>query len=210
LLSRHTTWNRDCNSGSLAAFVASFSWLGRSIVAGLLWYHGKRSREIERMTALRGEIKANLIYQEKLSDHSRTDALIARVEFTPDFKFFVPIYRDDVVFDVVKIDITTLPPDPINEVVDYYNKSNGLDVIMARLEEPRFDGLEISRKVNVLRAVRDTAEDVFLAGRLAIAKLDDQIARSNFQKWLLTGLATATAVLGGVELYRLTASLWAF
>jgi len=197
-------------TGSLAAAIAAFSWLGRSIVEGLLWYYGKRSREIERMIALRGEIKANLIYQNELQDPVRTETLIERLKSSTDYKFFVPIYREDIVFDVVKADITTLPPGPINEIVDYYNKSNGLDVIMSRLEERRFEKLETSRKVGVLIAIRDTAKDVCSAGELAIAKLESQIERSNFHVWLLAGSATLTVLLGGVGLYKLANAIIGF
>lgn len=193
--------------GSIAALVGAASWLGRSAVAGFLWYFGKRSREIERMIALQAEIKTNLPFQASIANDEFVRNVHHRLDKDQSYRFFVPVYREDIVFDTIKKDITDLPAGPIDDVVDYYNQSNGLDVILTRLEEPRFESFDVERRKSIVTALSNAAEGVIKSGNKAISTLEAQIVRSLFQKYLLLGLAGFVVLLGLVAAYRIYAAI---
>lgn len=181
-------------ASGVAAVVGSASWLGKSAVSGFLWYFNRRSREIERMVALHAEITANLVFQKNLADPRTVENMRKAIEADAHHRFFIPLYKEDVVFDRLKIDITDLPEEPIDEVIDYYNRSNGLDVVMERMESERYETLSAARRIRIIESLSDLAVDTVASGNAALAVLELQMHRSGVQKYALLGIAVLCAV----------------
>lgn len=194
-------------AGAIAAAVGSLSWLGKSAVSGFLWYYGKRSKEIERMIALHAEISANLSFQRRIGAPAALDSMREALRANPRHKFFIPLYREDIVFDRLKTDITDLPADPIDEIIDYYNLSNGLDIVLERMETKRFEIFAAERRIKIVEAVSQMAIDTVTSGEAALRALSRQIHRSGVQKYALMGVCFFAAVIAATALFRIVDSI---
>lgn len=181
--------NATLAAAILAAIIGVVGWLVKSLVSAVLHYHRKYTAEIELMTALKAEIFSNTESEKTFSDPALLDTLRNAYAANAKHKLYVPLYRQNIVFDVVKQNISAIPEAPMNAVIKYYNVNGGFDVSLARLEDKRFEGLPNDRKIKVFESVMQTAAQAVLLGEEAITALVGEIASKKRRQLFLTGWA---------------------
>ncbi len=179
----------------IGAMVAALSWLGKSAVSGLVWYHGRRVREVELVAALVAKISTAV---EALADYTGEDSarhIVEGLAGDPAYRIFIPLDRDYFVFDRVKADISLLPEAVILPVVRFYDEIGAFDVLVAEFQGARFEAFPVSRRQAYVTYMPATARSAAAAGRAALADLDTERRRLDER------LALTRALIVGLVLF---------
>lgn len=158
-------------SALLTVLVGGVSWLAKTIVSAVLWYHAKLTREIEMVVALRAEIETadgslGPYATDEASQHFR-----AGLAKSPDFKIFAPLDRDYFIFDTIKPNISQLPEGPIREVVKFYDGIGGFDGLLASFQEPRFESFPPDRRATYVDHMVAAAKGIRSDAKAAMSAL---------------------------------------
>jgi len=186
----------------LGTVVAAVSWLGKSAISALVWYYGRRARELELIGALSAEISTAI---DALADYAGADsaAAIVRGLDDPDYKIFIPLDRDYFIFERVKADISSLPEGAILPVVRFYDEIGGFDVLVGEFQAPRFEAFPPDRRKIYVGYMPATAASVVSAGEFALSALTAERSRLKLRQ---RKAAVAIAVLAGLIVFGIMAA----
>lgn len=190
----------------VGAVVAALSWLGKSAISAVVWYHGRRTREMEMIVALVAEIETAVGSLEIYAARKTADDINAEIAARPDYKIFIPLDREYFVFDRVKVDLTLLPERTILEVVRFYDGIGAFDTLVASFQEPRFESFPTDRRMAYVGYMVDAAASIVADGRKAKGILGAELERVRHRR-RLAGIALI--VLLSVALAGIVAAVWA-
>lgn len=130
-----------------AALVGALSWLGKSVVAALLWSYGRRTREIEMLIALGAEIETAVASLADYATPQVAERFREEIARDPAYRIFAPLDRSYFIFDTIQPNISQLPEAPIRHVVRFYDGIGGFDTLLAAFQEERFERLGADRRI---------------------------------------------------------------
>lgn len=159
----------------LAAGVAVLAWLGKSYVSGFLHYFARFSDQIEILSALKAEIAIVIDHLPTQEIDRQVTDLAAIYAADPAHKLFMPLYRDTMVFDALKRDVTAITEKSLREVIAFYNISGSLDVLQASMTTERFETFTHQRRIELFRLYLETAKAAADTGKLAVAIIDSEL-----------------------------------
>lgn len=178
-----------------AALVAAVSWLGKSAVAGLVWFYGRQTREIEMTVALRAEIETCTKSLGAFAKEETAASIKTQMTTSPDYRIFAPLDRDYFIFERVKPDISLLPEMSIREVVKFYDGMGAFDTLLASFQESRFESFPVARRMAYVDSMVKAAADVLADGDAASNEL--AIGR---QRLLVKRKVSVAALVAGIAL----------
>ncbi len=181
----------------IATTVAAIGWLGKSLIGGMLYYLSVWGAELERLIALRAEVSGNVKAQKAYADDQLVARLRHRYEKEPDYRHFIPLVRENAAFDQIRKDITRLPEQPLQAVIDYYKASAQFDTLLAAFESERYEALGTDRKVEIFAQAVAAAKIVVSEGNVTLNALNASIDRRRFYRGLLVAGSIGLAVLAG-------------
>jgi hypothetical protein len=176
----------------IGTVVAAVSWLGKSAISGLVWYYGRRARELELVVALSAEINTAIDALAEYAEKDSAAIIIEGLSRDPDYRIFIPLDRDYFIFERVKADISSLPEAAILPVVRFYDEIGGFDVLVSEFQAPRFEAFPADRRKIYVAYIPETADSVVTAGRDALATLDLERAALRARQ------RTAAIAIGGL------------
>lgn len=162
-------------AGLVAAIVGIAGWLVKSYVSGLIYFYKRFSDEVEMMIGLRAEIRVNMDAEKRLCASQLLDTLKSEYAADPRYKQFLPLFKENVIYDAFKKNVTSITEAPLEHVIRYYNLSGGLDVALASLTSERYEKFKPERKIEIYQSVQNEARDTVRAAEAAIFELGDAI-----------------------------------
>lgn len=178
----------------LGAVVAVLSWLGKSALSAIVWYLGRRTREMEMIVALAAEIETAVGSLEVYSTRKTADDINAQIAARPDYRIFIPLDREYFIFDRVKADITLLPERTILEVVRFYDGIGAFDTLVASFQEARFESFPADRRMAYVGYMVEAADAIMRDGRKAKDALGAELSRVRMRR-RMAGAALAVMLL---------------
>jgi hypothetical protein len=189
----------------VAANVAVLGWLGKTIVAGLVWDIGRRTRELELIVALRSEIEACIPMLELYASRSTADDINREIAARPNYRIFIPVDREYFVFDTVRSDLSRLPETTINPIVKFYDAIGSLDTLLAAFQESRFESFPAYRKIAYVNYMSSVAGSIASDARTAMSAIDE--AKPLIRRWFRI-LAGLIAAIVAVVVSTILAAVW--
>jgi hypothetical protein len=192
-------------SALLAVVVGAIGWAAKLAVEGFLWSYRRRSREIEIAKALLAEVGSNTAAYQVFADRETARKLSAEILAEPDYKIYIPLYKDLFVFDQIKSEITILPESVIGGIVGFYSESGALDALCVSMQEERFESLPATRRARYVEHLRAQAEIVVSKASEAMQELQLQTAAMSKSRVVfstlfgLGGIAASAAVLAAAR-----------
>ncbi len=120
----------------VGAVVAALSWLGKSAISAVVWYHGRRTREMEMIVALVAEIETAVGSLELYSTRKTADDIAGRT---------TDLHRTGIHLRPVSRHRSA--GRTILEVVRFYDGIGAFDTLVASFQEPRFESFPADRRM---------------------------------------------------------------
>ena len=201
--------SREFTAPLLAACVAVAAWLGKSYVSGVLYYFSRYSDQIEILSALKSEILIIVEHVEKSAVEGGAEALEKIYKTAPEYKLFIPLFRETMVFDALRQNVTAITEKSLKKVIAFYNLSGGLDVVQTAMTGERFESFEPARRVNIYGSFLETAKAATDAGHEAISVIDSEAAIVRMRRALISLMSViliAVAFLAASEAIQTVAT----
>jgi hypothetical protein len=181
-------------SAFLAILVGAAGWVGKLAVEGFLWSYRRRSREIEIMAALLAEIGSNVDAYKVFARPETARRLAEQVRSIPNYKIYIPLYKDLFVFDQVRSEITVLPEGVIDAIVGFYSEGGALDALSLSVQESRFEAFPADRRAHYVEYLRQQAAIVVGKAESAMTELRRQSLRTQNGRARLTVASSVSAI----------------
>jgi hypothetical protein len=167
---------------AVAVGVAVAGWLGKSYVGGVLHYFSRYTDQIEIMAALKSEISIIIDHVEGLERSGQVAALEKLYKDNPQHRLFIPLYRETIVFDSLKSNVTAITENTLRKVIAFYNLSGGLDVLQTAMVSERFEAFPPERRLRIYEEFLVTARKTADAGLDAVRALDVALSIANARR----------------------------
>lgn len=190
--------NATIFAGVGAAFIAAIAWLFKTLATSLAWHYRRSLREYELAIAVQAEIKNNIvsekIYADKESSEKYKDKMLLYKEKNIAFLPYVTLYKEDMVIDSIKNELSSLPSKPLPSIVRYYNNSNGLTAQLEDFRSDFFKNIGASRQIAVWADVQKLAEETVKSGNMAVSEIQYYIEKRR-RNFVLSYIAAAVVLV---------------